>query len=92
MPKTTIVGGRTIVLGPTRAIYLWRNELTMTPQVFLEKMQAIYKLKSIRAPIDRGYNPEESHIDADDLMCEVLEQLGYQEGVKIFRHADKWYA
>lgn len=29
---------------------------------------------------------------ADKLMCDVLTQLGYGEGVEIFKNAPKWYA
>ena len=32
------------------------------------------------------------HEDMDELMCKVLEEHGYGDGVKIFREADKWYA
>lgn len=35
---------------------------------------------------------EAGHSDADDLMCDVLEEMGFSEGVKIFREMDKWYA
>lgn len=32
------------------------------------------------------------HRRMDDLMCQTLERLGFQEGVKIFRGTGKWYA
>lgn len=35
---------------------------------------------------------EEKHIQADDLMCEVLKNLGYELGIEIFENAQKWYA
>ena len=35
---------------------------------------------------------EVRHIEADDLMCDFLEKLGYGEGVKIFKEMRKWYA
>lgn len=35
---------------------------------------------------------EDRHIDMDDLMCQLLISLGYEEGVEIFRDAKKWYA
>lgn len=31
------------------------------------------------------------HIQADELMCELLRELGYGEGVEIFEQMDKWY-
>ena len=35
---------------------------------------------------------EDRHIKADELMCKVLESLGYSVGVEIFRKMDNWYA
>ena len=37
-------------------------------------------------------DPESSHGMMDDLMCKVLTEHGYGEGVEIFNAADKWYA
>ena len=37
-------------------------------------------------------NPEVAHSKADKLMCELLTELGYGEGVKIFDDMFKWYA
>lgn len=37
-------------------------------------------------------DPESNHVDADDLMCRVLDELGYGEGIKIFKAMRKWYA
>ena len=54
----------------------------MTPEEFKRKMQEI----------DDEYGTEDGHIKADDLMCEVLEWLGYDEGVEIFRQMYKWYS
>lgn len=38
------------------------------------------------------YNEETAHAIADDLMCDLLETLGYGEGVQLFRDANKWYS
>ena len=35
---------------------------------------------------------EMAHMRADELLCDVLKQLGYSEGVKIFEDMNKWYA
>lgn len=40
----------------------------------------------------RSNDPEYSHGEADDLMCEVLEQLGYGAGVKVFDNMVRWYS
>lgn len=37
-------------------------------------------------------NPEIAHFEADILMCKLLTELGYDEGVKIFKNMFKWYA
>jgi hypothetical protein len=42
--------------------------------------------------ISDNFDQEARHGDADDLMCEVLESLGYEIGTSIFRSMDKWYA
>ena len=31
------------------------------------------------------------HHDMDDLMCDILEAIGYGRGVEIFRQTPKWY-
>ncbi len=38
-----------------------------------------------------GEDEEEFHKLADDIMCEVLNQLGYGEGIEVFRRNPKWY-
>lgn len=37
-------------------------------------------------------DPENGHVQADQLMCEVLKRLGYEDGVAIFQQMRKWYA
>lgn len=37
-------------------------------------------------------DPETGHILMDDLMCTVLDQLGYGEGVDVFEGSKRWYA
>ena len=54
----------------------------MTKEEFKERMQAIADKR----------DTEGGHIEADDLMCELLKDLGYGEGVDIFEKMNKWYA
>lgn len=35
---------------------------------------------------------KDTHISMDYLMCTVLRELGYDEGVDIFMNTEKWYA
>ena len=50
---------------------------------FAERMRAI-RLE---------YENEEDvcHVKMDDLMCDTLAELGFEEGVRIFRETPKWY-
>ena len=60
------------------------KEITITPEEFAKRMQEIH---------DRYLDDEEVvHSEMDDLMCELLRQLGYGEGIDIFDNTHKWYA
>ena len=37
-------------------------------------------------------DPETDHVRADNLLCDILEQIGEDEIVKAFRSLEKWYA
>jgi hypothetical protein len=50
----------------------------MSPQDFKKYMNLIF---------DYGCCPEENHIAADILMCDILEELGYTEGISIYKKA-----
>ena len=54
----------------------------MTPDEFRVRMQEIEENDDI----------EYAHSEADDLMCSLLEKLGYGEGVRVFSFMDKWYS
>jgi hypothetical protein len=56
---------------------------TPDPDEFLKEMTDVSSRVS--------YDAEVRHIKMDDLMCKLLEQLGYSEAVKVFRRSDKWY-
>ena len=53
----------------------------MSPDEFLEKMKAI-----------ESQSPEYFHINADDLMCDLLRRLGYGEGIDFFEKQERWYS
>lgn len=59
--------------------------MTTTPEEFKKRMLEIF-------PESGVYDSEEAHFDADNLMCEVLEELGYGDGLKSFKTARIWYA
>lgn len=54
----------------------------MTPEEFKAEM----------AKIAEEVDIETGHINADDLMCQVLVSFGYQDGVEIYKGLTKWYA
>ena len=37
-------------------------------------------------------NPERMHSDANELMCEVLVDLGYAAGIRVFDNMERWYS
>lgn len=60
------------------------DKAAMTPDEFYRRMRRIMQ----SAWEDR----ERAHAEGDDLMCELLTQLGYDRGVQVFRNTEKWYA
>jgi len=35
---------------------------------------------------------ELAHVEADDILCDVLTKLGYEELVDVYKNVKKWYA
>ena len=60
----------------------------MTPEEFAKQMQEIKD----SAEESDDVKTESDHIKQDALMCQVLTELGYNEGVNIFNDTEKWYA
>jgi hypothetical protein len=60
------------------------DEGPLTPSQFMRRMLDILE--------DLGPDTEEVHRQADDVMCELLRDLGYGEGVAVFCTIEKWYA
>lgn len=55
-----------------------------TPEEFKTEMKKI---------LEQYEDDEEMfHVAADNYICSVMETLGFEEGIKIFENADKWYA
>ena len=64
----------------------------MSTEKFAERMKEISGNAEV-SPYGVGYiDVEKSHKKADQLMCDLLETLGYGRGVKIFNKMGKWYA
>lgn len=50
--------------------------------------EAVEKMKEC---VNNG-DTEVAHLDADDILCDVLTQLGYKELVDLYEKVNKWYA
>lgn len=60
------------------------NHMAMTPTDFAVQMR--------RLATSEEDGLEETHMKADKLMCTILREWGYSEGVDVFEEMDKWYA
>lgn len=66
---------------------------TETPKTFARKMAMIAQMYDAgEDQAGRYIGEEEAHMMADELMCDILFELGYGEGVDIFKKIPKWYA
>lgn len=68
-------------------------DVTMTPEEFKTHMQKISKniMELDDLDTDMPSMIEDAHIKADELMCEILTDLGYGEGIEIFKKMEKYY-
>ena len=55
-----------------------------TPEIFKTKMEALHD--------ELSCDPEAVHVAMDNLLCEVLIELGYEGGVNFFFSTERWYA
>lgn len=56
----------------------------VTPEQFKQAMQKLAN--------KFGGDEEAFHAEADDLICNTLEKLGFKDGIEIFRKQPKWYS
>lgn len=52
--------------------------------------ESISRMKLIA--VSERNDPEMFHIKADDLLCEILTDLGYGDVVAIFNDMERWYS
>ena len=63
----------------------------MTPEEFANAMKKASD--NLNDPTGHPYYDEEvAHMQMDDLMSDLLRQLGYGEGIDIFENTNKWYS
>jgi len=60
---------------------------TMTPSEFAAAMREVAKGGDYN-----GGDIEAAHQEADKLLCAMLRNLGYGEGVDAFENMDRWYS
>ena len=58
-----------------------QSKTVMTPEQFTDRMSRTKNL-----------DQETQHIEQDEIMLELLESLGYGEGVQVYKTTCKWYA
>lgn len=65
-------------------------------EVYMSKLSdtsPAHVAKLMQSIIDfNGDDQERCHVEMDQLLMDLLETLGYDEAVKIFRSEPKWYA
>ena len=61
----------------------------MTHEVFAQRMEEIVARAQPGHP-ERNCS-DGGHEDADDLLCEVLKGLGYDEGLKVYGEIVRWF-
>lgn len=52
------------------------------------EQEALKQLEELRHSTDT----EGAHVDADNVLCKLLVDLGYKDVVKAYNLVDKWYA
>ena len=69
----------------------WRKEFEkdspLTPEEFMNKMIELYKTYIVEKD-----DEELAHGYMDDLICDLLINLGYEDGIKVFYATPKWYS
>lgn len=56
--------------------------------IIMNKETAIETLQMLQQSRDT----EMAHIDADDVLCELLKSLGYEDVVSEYQNVNKWFA
>jgi hypothetical protein len=63
------------------------NITSMTPEEFAANMREACQYHYVE-----NNDQEDVHITMDGIMCNLLRDLGYGEGIDIFESTPKWYA
>ena len=55
----------------------------------MTRQEALISLESI---INNQDDVEDDHREADQVLCELLSELGYDDVVNLYQQIEKWYA
>lgn len=55
----------------------------------ISEEEAIKRLEAIH--VEFSENQDSRHVEEDELLCEVLESLGYSRLVALYSNTGKWY-
>lgn len=48
--------------------------------------------KKMKYISENQWRTEDAHIEMDNVMCNTLRKLGFEKGIDIFEHTEKWYS
>ena len=65
--------------------------MNATKRKALEK-QAIINLEKLRCAVAKSHDVEGAHIEADEVLCDLLKQVGFTKVVEVYNKLEKWYA
>lgn len=57
------------------------------PQEMIDEFNE--KMKHIS---ENQWRTEDAHIEMDNVMCNTLRKLGFEKGIDIFEHTERWYS
>ena len=60
--------------------------MTQTPMTSAEA------IKRLRSAAEECPDEEAAHMRADDVLCDLLDSLGYQDVTAEFKKMEKWYS
>lgn len=69
-----------------------RDALTLMASACQAREAAMERLKAIIAGAEIKRDPEGAHVDADQVLCDLLRALGCGDVVEAYDQIEKWYA
>lgn len=84
------------MVDPNEKSYYWVLDWDDMPdkrlkEVFTDSMREIARRSELHRDDPMYIDQETAHVIADEYMCQVLRDLGFNEGIDIFESMPKWY-